>query len=225
MSDWLVEAPPFFLRSVRRRPLLALRVLRGFALGGISLLLIKRIMNYMIVVLFVLAIVALFLLKKVLMYQILLLCVAGMFIILYDSSEHMTNKDLLATLSTFGKTGIKKKTDPYEEEIYGPKVPKLEEEPTPATSKTKIDDGSDYPDIYGPEITPIPGQTPKKSKRSKHADKHTGKHISDDHMGGHHVGNDGDDDPYEFNPDLKKAFPMEDNEPQPFLTDFSKFQH
>ena len=34
-----------------------------------------------------------------------------------------------------------------------------------------------------------------------------------------------DDMTYQFNPDLAKAFQIEENEPQPFLTDFSKFQH
>jgi hypothetical protein len=123
--------------------------------------------------------------------------------------ENMTNKDLLATLDKFGKTGTKPKTkpvDPYEEAIYGPKAPKLEE-PSPVSSKGKNDDGSSvYPDIYGPEITPIPG---KKQCATK------GKHSSDC----------ADDQTYEFNPDLQKAFPMEENEPQPFLTDYSKFQH
>lgn len=128
--------------------------------------------------------------------------------------EKMTNKDLLDTLSKFGTNGAKPKPkDPYEEPIYGPKAPKLEE-PVPAPAKGKGDDTSDtYPDIYGPEITPVPGEKQKKQKKTHSMN---GKHSSDDH---------GDEEPYQFNPHLEKAFPMEENEPQPFLTDFSKFQH
>jgi hypothetical protein len=123
----------------------------------------------------------------------------------------MTNQALLETLSKFGKTGPQpKKVDPYEEPIYGPKTTKLEE-PIPATSggNSGYVDLNVYPDIYGPEVTPVPG-TKKKSK-----DKHTGKHESDQ----------ADDELYEYNPDFKNAFPFDENEPQPFLTDFSKFQH
>jgi len=123
--------------------------------------------------------------------------------------ENMTNKDLLATLDKFGKTGTKSKSsaDTYQEEIYGPKVPKTEE-PAPASSGGKSTDGSNvYPDIYGPEITPVPGMKKSKSKK--------GSHTSDAV----------EDDSYEFNPDFRKAFPVEEDEPQPFLTDFSKFQH
>ncbi len=121
----------------------------------------------------------------------------------------MTNKDLIATLDKFGKVGTPPKTkskDPYEEQIYGPKAPKLQE-PAPVPSSKAGDNGNNiYPDIYGPEVTPIPGQKqhPK-----------TGKHSSDS----------ADDDTYAFNPDLANAFPREENGPQPFLTDYSKFQH
>lgn len=142
-------------------------------------------------------------------YIWILLGIALLVVVFYKPQmvEKMTNKDLLATLSTFGTKSKSKSKDPYEEPIYGPKAPKLEE-PAPAPAKGKGDDSGDtYPDIYGPEITPIPG----KKQKSK-----SGKHSSDDH---------GDDEPYQFNPDLEKAFPMEENEPQPFLTDFSKFQH
>ena len=138
----------------------------------------------------------------------ILIVVALLVLIFYTpgSIEKMTNKDLLATLSKFGTKSKSKSKYLYEEPIYGPKAPKLAE-PVPASSKGNgSDDENTYPDIYGPEITPIPGKKHTKS----------GKHSSDDH---------GDDEPYQFNPDLEKAFPMEENEPQPFLTDFSKFQH
>jgi hypothetical protein len=125
--------------------------------------------------------------------------------------EKMTNKDLLATLRTFGTKDRTPSLTPNEEPIYGPKVPKMEE-PTPVSSKTGDDGTSTYPDIYGPEITPIPGALNKRKTKPKAR----GQHASDDHE---------DEDTYKFNPDLEKAFPMEENEPQPFLTDFSKFQH
>jgi len=125
--------------------------------------------------------------------------------------ERMTNSDLLKTLGTFQKTGIKpKKTDPHEEPIYGPKVPKLEE-PAPSSSKHTPQDTNEYPDIYGPEIETVPGT------KSKHA---SGKQAS-----GKHSSDSPDNETYEFNPDLKKAFPTDQDEPQPFLTDYSKFQH
>ena len=138
---------------------------------------------------------------------VLLLAVA--IIVFYKPNlEKMTNKDLLSTLRTFG-TKDKSSLTPNEEPIYGPKVPKMEE-PTPASSKNGDDGANMYPDIYGPEITPIPGAL------NKHKSKPKGQHASDDHE---------DEDTYQFNPDLAKSFPMEENEPQPFLTDFSKFQH
>lgn len=118
----------------------------------------------------------------------------------------MTNKDLLNTLNSFGKA--KKVNNPSEEPIYGPKTSKVE--PQPTSSSSGGDDGNNvYPDIYGPEITPIPGK--KSSKKALPA----GTHASDDH----------EDQTYEFNPDFKNAFPTDSDEPQPFLNDFSKFQH
>jgi len=123
--------------------------------------------------------------------------------------ENMTNKDLLSTLRTFGTKDKKSNLTPNEEPIYGPKVPKLQD-PTPASSSNGDNDANAYPDIYGPEITPIPGVL------NKHKSSPIGKHASDGNK---------DEDAYQFNPDLAKTFPMEENEPQPFLTDFSKFQH
>jgi hypothetical protein len=127
--------------------------------------------------------------------------------------EKMTNKDLLATLRTFGTKDRTPSLTPNQEPIYGPKAPKLED-PVPASSKEGSDGTNIYPDIYGPEITPIPGALNR--HKVKPNPKPKGQHASDDHE---------DEDTYKFNPDLAKAFPMEENEPQPFLTDFSKFQH
>ena len=119
----------------------------------------------------------------------------------------MTNSDLISTLKTFGDKGTKpKKKDPSttnEMPLLGPKAPAID----PADRKKSGSGGSNtsgvYPEIYGPDIPKVPGT------------KHTaGKHMSDDTS----------DSTYEFNPDLKNAFPVE-GPPQPFLTDFTKFQH
>lgn len=138
-----------------------------------------------------------------------ILIILAILAILYfhPSRENMTNKDLLDTLKTFGEKGTKPKSkDVYEEPIYGPRSGGLEEEPKPTSGgKGDHSDTNPYPDIYGPEITPIPG-----SKACK-----KGKHESDCV----------DNEAYQFNPDFDKAFPREEGEPQPFLTDFSQFQH
>jgi hypothetical protein len=121
----------------------------------------------------------------------------------------MTNDDLLSTLKTFGdKAPPKKKANPADVDhvpIYGPRAPQV----APADpSKTKLAPtvSGVYPDIYGPEITSAPGTKPGTKPNAKH---------QSDNL---------DDATYEFNPDLKKAFPTE-GPPQPFLTDFSKIQH
>lgn len=137
----------------------------------------------------------------------LLIVLAVILIFFYQSSrEHMTNEDLLETLKTFGQKGTKPKSkDVYEEPIYGPKSGGLEPVPAPSSKKNGEDGTNAYPDIYGPEITPIPGT--KVCKK--------GKNESDC----------ADNEAYQFNPDFDKAFPRAEGEPQPFLTDFSSFQH
>jgi hypothetical protein len=149
-----------------------------------------------------------------------LLLLAILVLVVYvPNKEGMTNKDLLATLNRFGTQGTKSKSsskDTYQEEIYGPKAPKSEE-PVPASSSggTSANDTNVYPDIYGPEITPVPGMKKSKTKSNSKSNTNAGSHTSDVV----------EDDTYEFNPDFRKAFPVDDDEPQPFLTDFSKFQH
>lgn len=128
---------------------------------------------------------------------------------LQTTTEHMTNKDLMDTLKTFGEHGTsskKNKTpgDTNELPVYGPKGVPSPPPPKPTPSSGgKSGDGSQYPEIYGPDIVLTPG------KHSKN-----GKHESDTVT----------DSTYEFNPDLKNAFPTETNEPQPYLNDFSKIQ-
>jgi hypothetical protein len=134
------------------------------------------------------------------------LVVAGLYF--YFNREHMTNSDLISTLKTFGDKGTKKqKNDPSKKDtipIMGPKASEID----PADKKKKeASKGTNlsgaYPDIYGPDIPKMPG-----TKQT------AGKSVSDEP----------NDETYEFNPDLKNAFPVE-GAPQPFLTDFSKFQH
>ena len=122
--------------------------------------------------------------------------------------ERMTNNDLLETLKTFGEKGTKPTQVPDTQQmIYGPMNPKLGDPSSVPGSGKKLDPNMQYPDIYGPEVTPIPGMSRCKSK--------SGQNSSDCP----------DDNPYVFNPDLKNAFPTSDGDPEPFLTDFSKFQH
>jgi len=127
-------------------------------------------------------------------------------LLLVSRKEHMTNEDLISTLKTFGDNAPpKKKANPADTDqvpIYGPRAPQV----TPADpSKTKLSPTASgvYPDIYGPEITAVPGTKPASHK-----------HASDEV----------EDKTYEFNPDLQKAFPS-DGPPQPFLTNFTKIQH
>jgi hypothetical protein len=132
--------------------------------------------------------------------EYILLAIALIILFLYVPREHMTNDDLIKTLHTFG-VASKSSTPDKQEPIYGPKTTK--QEPQPAPTKNSADSSDVYPDIYGPEIISAPGK------------KKTVKHESDNV----------NDDIYQFNPDFKKSFPTSSDEPQPFLTDFSKFQH
>jgi hypothetical protein len=127
------------------------------------------------------------------------------FLMSMTTYEHMTNKDLMSALQKYGtndKTKDKKKTDaPTQAPIYGPKVAPVEH-PAPTKPSSKTDSTSTYPDIYGPDVVAVPGEKIKSAK-----------HESDKV----------EDETYDYNPDLQKAFPTS-GPPQPFLTDFSKFQ-
>jgi len=136
----------------------------------------------------------------------ILLVVVVMFVT-QSRVESMTNKDLVSALQTHGTPDAKKKAkdQPSELEIYGPKAEKVVPSTPSGTKSNTSNSSGTYPDIYGPDIPSVPG-TKKKAI--------SGKHTSDEV----------DDETYDFNPDLQKAFPTE-GPPQPFLTDFSKFQH
>jgi hypothetical protein len=118
----------------------------------------------------------------------------------------MTNKDVQTALKKHA--GATDKPSTYdtasvsEYPIYGPTASKPEPSPSPGPGGNGKNDTRMYPDIYGPDVELVPGMKPKSNKQS-----------SDDTS----------DPTYEFNPDLQKAFPTS-GPPQPFLTNFSKFQ-
>jgi hypothetical protein len=121
------------------------------------------------------------------------------------SREYMTNKDVSSMMQHYGDRDKKKSKDdkPSSAPIFGPTAPKPVDPPSGGKGGGgKPAAGGDYPNIYGPDVPMVPGMKPKKPK-----------HESDNL----------DDDTYDYNPDLQKAFPTS-GPPQPFLTDFSKFQ-
>lgn len=111
----------------------------------------------------------------------------------------------MSALKKYGTQDDKKtkKESPTEAPIYGPKVEPPSKQPSPTIPSSKSNTStSTYPEIYGPDVVASPGEKVK-----------TAKHESDKL----------DDDTYDYNPDLAKAFPTS-GPPQPFLTDFSRFQ-
>lgn len=139
---------------------------------------------------------------------LLVVIILAILLVTMTSYEHMTNKDLMSTLKTYGTPDQPKKKksadNKAEAPIYGPKVAPVEH-PAPSEAPSgKNGSGGSYPDIYGPEVVAEPGGL-KPAKR--------GKHESDNV----------EDETYDYNPDLQKAFPTS-GPPQPFLADFSKFQ-
>lgn len=135
---------------------------------------------------------------------LIVLAVLAIFVASMYRQEHMTNKDLISALQTHGTQDTeKKKTDtPTQAPIYGPKADKAPPAPTKTDGNGKTGGSGVYPEIYGPEYQGVPGM--KQAKPT---------HSSDDTS----------DDTYDYNPDLQKAFPTS-GPPQPFLTDFSRFQ-
>jgi len=134
---------------------------------------------------------------------LIILAVLAILVVTMYRQEHMTNKDLISVLQTHGTQGAaeKKQDTPTQAPIYGPKADKAPM-PTKGDAKGKDDSNGVYPEIYGPEYQGVPGMKQTSSKHSSH---------------------DTSDETYDYNPDLKKAFPVE-GPPQPFLTDFSRFQ-
>jgi hypothetical protein len=113
--------------------------------------------------------------------------------------EHMTNSDVITAMKSLGLDNSTSKSSKINTiPVYGPKVSSVEvPEPTPNDKGEVIDTLRIYPDIYGPDVLAAPGTS--NIKRST------------------------DDTDYDYNIDLKNAFPT-DGPPEPFLSDFSKFQ-
>ncbi len=137
-----------------------------------------------------------------------ILLVIAVIVILFFAprKEFMTNKDLMAAMKDYGTDDkhLKKNENESYAPIYGPPSGGTDDpKETPSINKpSKKTVVGTYPDIFGPETSMVPGTKPTK-KRS----------------------GDPDDDEPQFNPDFKKPFPRGADEPQPFLTDFSKFLH
>ena len=111
--------------------------------------------------------------------------------------EHMTNAEVQSAMQTYGTPDTSKKIDVSKYPIYGPTVDKSEIEAARQNKfHPKKPKAANYPQIYGPDLIMVPGT----------------KSGSDDDMY------------FGINPDLKTAFPT-DGPPQPYLSDFSKFQH
>jgi hypothetical protein len=135
-----------------------------------------------------------------------LLAVALLALVLRRTTEHMTNDDVVAAMKTFGGPAPtkKKKVSGEKDEIpiYGPRGVEAPPQPKPAPSKPGAHGTSNYPEIFGPDVIFAPGKKVQNGKEQSDA-------VSDE--------------TYDFNPDLRNAFPTS-GEPQPFLADFSKFQ-
>jgi len=95
--------------------------------------------------------------------------------------------------------------------IYGPLGGGID--PDAASRIHSATTGGDYPQIYGPDVVATPGTNTIGSGSSGKGT--TSGLVSSDQV---------DQPTYEFNPDLKNAFPY-DGPPQPFLTNFKKIQH
>ena len=134
-----------------------------------------------------------------------ILLFVALLMFLLNSREHMTNSDLISTLKTFEQKGSTKKPEIQEAPIFGPKAEPVAQ-PSPSNSSNSGSGSGVYPDIYGPEYVGVPGSKPTKKNSKDSKDSKDSENA------------------YEFNPDLKKAF-QTNGPPQPFLTDFSKFQH
>lgn len=157
------------------------------------------------------------------MWLWLILVVAVLFILFYSAPsqrENMSNDKLLSTLKTFGEQGTKDPNLSKDVPIMGPVAPAVDPaDSLKAASKTSGTTGAAYPKVFGPDVALTPGQTSGQTsgKASAAAAQTPGS--------GYTLSDVQSKDPnFEFNPDLKKAFPYS-GPPQPFLTDFSKIQH
>jgi hypothetical protein len=156
------------------------------------------------------------------MWVWILVGLAILVILFYSSPrENMSNEDLVSTLKTFGDKS------PAAQSIYGPSAapPPLATNTGGSTSGQSV--GGPYPQIFGPDVTNAPGSiSGGMSANNGNGSNGTGTSASGGAAAGYVFSDQPgpQDQTYEFNPELKKAFPV-DGPPQPFLTDFSKIQH
>ena len=150
------------------------------------------------------------------MWLWILLGLALLVILFYRPRESMTNETLIDTLKQFGDKGTMSSVTPAipsNQPIYGPSA-----NPPPIPTNTVGGSGKTvagpYPQIFGPPVNSVPGTGGNPVAPGQTA---SDQPISKDLLGP-------EDQTFEFNPELKKAFPY-DGPPQPFLTDFSKIQH
>lgn len=149
--------------------------------------------------------------------------IAILVILFYHPRENMTNEALIATLKTFGEKGTPPASStkgPASQQIYGPSAspPPLPTNNGGSASGQSV--GGPYPQIFGPDVKAVPGTTPAGTLAGTNF-------PTVNPVGPGQVASDQappQDQAYQFNPDLAKAFPIE-GPPQPFLTDFSKIQH
>jgi len=174
-----------------------------------------------------------------------LLIVLFIAVILWSSQEHMTNKDLIDTLKTFGVDNsgqIKPQAPAAKQEIFGPALKESEKPPPrPLSDEDEAKKRAMrnlYPRVYGPDYHGAPGQKfePPSLETSEkpYTDYHCAqgqefepssletsqKPYTDPGVSKKYQS---ESEPYYFNPDLQTSFRV-DGPPQPFLTDFSKFQ-
>jgi len=155
------------------------------------------------------------------MWLWLILLVAVVLILFYSRScsrENMSNEKLLSTLETFGAQGTTKDKDPNLSKnlpLKGPHAPPIDPADSLKASTKSGNSGGAYPQVFGPDVAITPGTSGNTGTSGTSGTVASGYTLSDSPP---------NDANYEFNPDLKNAFPYS-GPPQPFLTDFSKIQH
>jgi hypothetical protein len=166
----------------------------------------------------------------------ILVGIAVLIILFYRPRENMTNEVLIDTLKTFGEKGTppassKTVRGPGKQQIYGPSAspPPLPTNNGGSASGQSV--GGPYPQIFGPDVKTIPGTSGGTSGGTSAvtpAGTLAGTNFPTfNPVGPGQVASDQappQDQAYQFNPDLARAFPIE-GPPQPFLTDFSNIQH
>ena len=136
------------------------------------------------------------------MLLVVFLLLIAVVITILKTREPMSNADVLTAIKQYGVDDSQKtnKKKVAKKPILGPiaENPVEQEDTSDSTQANNKINLAAYPHIYGPDVPLVPGV----------------KSVSED----------ADKEP-EYNVDLQKLFPSAGGPPQPFLTDFSKFQH